>query len=44
MITVENLTKKFGEITAVERLTFQVKEGEVFGFLGYNKAFKEPRK
>jgi len=36
MITVENLTKKFGEVTAVEGLTFQVKEGEVFGFLGPN--------
>ena len=40
MITVENLTKKFGEITAVEGLTFQVKEGEVFGFLGPNGAGK----
>ena len=36
MITVENLTKKFGEVTAVEGLTFQVNEGEVFGFLGPN--------
>ena len=40
MITVENLTKKFGEITAVDGLTFQVKEGEVFGFLGPNGAGK----
>ncbi len=40
MITVENLTKKFGEVTAVERLTFQVEEGEVFGFLGPNGAGK----
>jgi ABC-2 type transport system ATP-binding protein len=40
MIIVENLTKKFGEITAVEGLTFQVKEGEVFGFLGPNGAGK----
>jgi ABC-2 type transport system ATP-binding protein len=40
MINVENLTKKFGEITAVEGLTFQVKEGEVFGFLGPNGAGK----
>jgi len=40
MITVENLTKKFGEVTAVEGLTFQVKEGEVFGFLGPNGAGK----
>jgi len=40
MITVENLTKKFGEVTAVEGLTFQVEEGEVFGFLGPNGAGK----
>jgi ABC-2 type transport system ATP-binding protein len=40
MITVENLTKKFGDVSAVEGLTFQVKEGEVFGFLGPNGAGK----
>jgi ABC-2 type transport system ATP-binding protein len=40
LISVENLTRKFGEVTAVEELTFQVKEGEVFGFLGPNGAGK----
>ncbi len=40
MITVDNLTKKFGEVTAIEGLTFQVKEGEIFGFLGPNGAGK----
>jgi ABC-2 type transport system ATP-binding protein len=40
MIAVENLTKKFGEVTAVEGLTFRVEEGEVFGFLGPNGAGK----
>ena len=40
MITLQNLTKKFGEVTAVEGLTFQVEEGEVFGFLGPNGAGK----
>jgi ABC-2 type transport system ATP-binding protein len=36
MIEVKNLTKKFGEATAVDNLTFSVAEGEVFGFLGPN--------
>jgi len=40
MITVENLTKKFGEVTAVEGLSFQVEEGEIFGLLGPNGAGK----
>ncbi len=40
MISVENLAKKFGAITAVEGLTFKVEEGEVFGFLGPNGAGK----
>jgi ABC-2 type transport system ATP-binding protein len=40
MINIENLTKKFGEINAVEGLTFSVEEGEVFGFLGPNGAGK----
>ncbi|MDA4112685.1 MAG: ABC transporter ATP-binding protein [Thaumarchaeota archaeon] len=40
MIETENLTKKFGEITAVEGLTLRVEEGEVFGFLGPNGAGK----
>jgi ABC-2 type transport system ATP-binding protein len=40
MISVENLTKKFGEVTAIEGLSFQVQEGEIFGFLGPNGAGK----
>jgi ABC-2 type transport system ATP-binding protein len=40
MIEVKNLTKKFGEITAVDDLTFSVAEGEVFGLLGPNGAGK----
>jgi ABC-2 type transport system ATP-binding protein len=40
MIEVKNLTKKFGEITAVDSLTFDVAEGEVFGLLGPNGAGK----
>ena len=40
MIRTENLTKKFGNVTAVEGLNLDVKEGEVFGFLGPNGAGK----
>ena len=40
MIDVENLTKKFGDITAVDGLSFHVDEGEVFGLLGPNGAGK----
>jgi len=38
MIDIENLTKKFDNLTAVENLTSHVDEGEVFGFLGPNGA------
>lgn len=40
MIEVSGLTKKFGQITAVDSLTFSVDEGEVFGLLGPNGAGK----
>ena len=40
MIHIENLTKKFGELLAVESLSLDVAEGEVFGFLGPNGAGK----
>lgn len=40
MIDAEDLTKKFGDLTAVDNLTLHVKEGEVFGFLGPNGAGK----
>jgi ABC-2 type transport system ATP-binding protein len=40
MIETENLTKKFGDLTAVDSVSFSVKEGEVFGFLGPNGAGK----
>jgi len=40
MIDTENLTKKFGDLTAVDNLNLHVKEGEVFGFLGPNGAGK----
>lgn len=40
MITTTDLTKKFGDTLAVDRLTLEVSEGEVFGFLGPNGAGK----
>src|SRR5712691_8269415 len=39
-ITVTDLTRRFGEFIAVDRLTFEVGQGEVFGFLGSNGAGK----
>ncbi|PCJ39597.1 MAG: multidrug ABC transporter ATP-binding protein [Moraxellaceae bacterium] len=40
MIAIENLTKRFGQFTAVDDLSFTVKSGEVVGFLGPNGAGK----
>src|SRR6056297_1165208 len=39
-ITVDALTKRFGQTVALEALSFQVEDGEVFGFLGPNGAGK----
>ena len=40
MIVTENLSKKFGENTAVEQLSISIPSGEVFGLLGPNGAGK----
>lgn len=40
VIHVENLTKRFGDFTAVDAITFAVGKGEIFGFLGANGAGK----
>jgi ABC-2 type transport system ATP-binding protein len=40
IIVVKNLVKKFGEFVANDHLTFSVRKGEVFGFLGANGAGK----
>jgi len=40
VIEVSDLTKKFGNFTAVDHIAFDVMEGEIFGFLGANGAGK----
>ena len=40
VIEAHNLTKMFGDFTAVNAITFEVKKGEIFGFLGANGAGK----
>lgn len=39
-IETKDLTKRFGTFTAVDHITFDVEEGEIFGFLGANGAGK----
>jgi ABC-2 type transport system ATP-binding protein len=40
VIEVEELSKRFGQLVAVDKISFTVKEGEIFGFLGPNGAGK----
>lgn len=40
VISVRELTKRFGDFTAVDRISFDVRRGEIFGFLGANGAGK----
>ncbi len=40
IISVQNLSKVFGDFTAVNNISFEVKKGEIFGFLGANGAGK----
>ena len=40
MIEIKNVTKKYGSYTAIENISFNVKEGTVYGLIGYNGAGK----
>ena len=40
IITVEDLVKRFGDLVAVDHISFQISSGEIFGFLGPNGAGK----
>ena len=40
VIEVDGLTKRFGSFTAVDHISFKVRQGEIFGFLGANGAGK----
>ena len=40
IIETDNLTKKFKDLTAVDKISFKVEKGEIFGFLGPNGAGK----
>jgi ABC-2 type transport system ATP-binding protein len=40
MIAASSLVKRFGEVTAVDKISFKVKKGEIFAFLGPNGAGK----
>jgi ABC-2 type transport system ATP-binding protein len=39
-IDIQTLTRDYGDLRAVDHLTFEVEEGEIFGFLGPNGAGK----
>ena len=40
MLTIENLTKKYGDVNAVDNLSLHIAPGEIYGFIGHNGAGK----
>lgn len=42
MLKVDNVSKSYGKIKAVDNLSFSVAPGEIFGLLGVNGSVKQP--
>ena len=40
MIEIKNVTKKYGDKTALDNISFNVNDGEIFAFIGHNGAGK----
>ena len=40
MLRIEHLTKKYGDLKAVDDLSLEIKSGEIYGFIGPNGAGK----
>lgn len=40
MLTIDHLTKKYGEVKAVDNLSLHIESGEIYGFIGHNGAGK----
>ena len=43
VIKTQQLTKKYGEFTAVDNLNLDIQGGEIYGLLGHNGAEKPPQ-
>ena len=43
VLRTQNLTKQFGEKTAVKNVSMQIKKGEIYGFIGKNGAVRRRR-